>query len=329
MTDEENITEQPSTMAQKPSGSKTAPPVAPKPAWFPQSLRKIWNDQEQRKHADSSKERSPAGIRRSFGDKSTSFVSNMSIKQKIHSFETFSSPGPQVKRSSVRRPTAPSTSVSLMEEKCASVCSFSPGSHVDHDKSPHKFPKQMQSDQSSSDGEKNNGADSAELSGIIPATFEDCHQVDTKTCENQPPSSESTIESELSPSNTINSDPSMVKNDVHLTTDHTDAKVLTSDQESESEIVDISRSAESNLLSATSARSSENYAEISSDGNIEETPEEILKTSQSSTPPTEDPFLKTEGEQFGKIIAFSNQVSTATPSDHETNETSVEYFQTL
>ncbi|XP_037549268.1 pro-interleukin-16 [Nematolebias whitei] len=309
MTDEENVTEQASTMAQKPSGLKTAPPVAPKPAWFPQSLRKIWNDQEQRKHAYSSEEKSPAGISRSFGDKSTSFERNMSIKQKIHSFETFSSPGPQVKRSSVRRPTAPSTSVSLLEEKSASVCSFSLGSH---DKSQHKFPKQTQSDQFSCDGKINNGADSAELSGIIPATFEDCHQTDAKTCENQPPSSESSSESELSLCNIINSDPSMVKNDAHLTPDQNDAKVQTSDQESEREMVDISNSTESSLLSATPARSSENPAEISSDGNTEETPGEMLKSSQSSTPPTEEPSPKTEEEeQFGKIIAFSNQVSQA------------------
>lgn len=326
MTDEENVTEQSSTVAQKPSGSKTAPPVAPKPAWFPQSLRKIWTEQEQRKHANSSEEKS-AGISRRFGDKSTSFERNMSIKQKIHSFETFSSPGPQVKKSSVRRPSAPSTSVSLMEEKSASICSFSPGSH---DKSQQKFPKQMQSDQFSCDGKINNGADSAELSGIVPATFEDCHQTDTKTCENQPPSSESSTESELSLCNTINSDPSMVKNDAHLTPDHNDAKVQTFDQESEQEIVAINKSTEFNLLSATPARSSENDAEISSEGNTEETPGEMLKTSQSSTPPTEDQSLKTEeGEKFGKIIAFSNQVSTVTPSDHETNETSIEYFLTL
>uniref|UniRef100_A0A3Q3BD70 PDZ domain-containing protein n=1 Tax=Kryptolebias marmoratus TaxID=37003 RepID=A0A3Q3BD70_KRYMA len=234
MTDEENITEQPSTVAQKPSGSKTAPPVAPKPAWFHQSLRKIRNDQEQRKHANSSGEKSSAGLSRSFGDRSTSSGSKMSIKQKIHSFESFSSPEPQDKRSSVRRPPAPSTSVSSMNEKPA-------------------------------------------------------------------------------------------KNDAHLPPVHSDATVLTSEQEPEPEEVDISRSTESDGLSATAARSCENDA----DGTIEETPGELLKKSQSPVPPTDNQSMKTEeGEQFGKILAFSNQVTCprGTPSGHETN---VGYFQTL
>ncbi|XP_037835967.1 pro-interleukin-16 isoform X1 [Kryptolebias marmoratus] len=296
MTDEENITEQPSTVAQKPSGSKTAPPVAPKPAWFHQSLRKIRNDQEQRKHANSSGEKSSAGLSRSFGDRSTSSGSKMSIKQKIHSFESFSSPEPQDKRSSVRRPPAPSTSVSSMNEKPAALCSSSPGSHEGHDKSQHD----MQSDQSTCDEEKTN-----EPSGIISATLEDCPQTEIETSENQPPSNESTTEPELS---LCNSNPSVEKNDAHLPPVHSDATVLTSEQEPEPEEVDISRSTESDGLSATAARSCENDA----DGTIEETPGELLKKSQSPVPPTDNQSMKTEeGEQFGKILAFSNQVSQA------------------
>uniref|UniRef100_A0A8C5GZC1 Uncharacterized protein n=1 Tax=Gouania willdenowi TaxID=441366 RepID=A0A8C5GZC1_GOUWI len=57
---------------------KKGPPVAPKPAWFLQSLRRIQDEQNQRRQRKSEEQLS--GIR-----------SRMSIKQKISSFENFSS----------------------------------------------------------------------------------------------------------------------------------------------------------------------------------------------------------------------------------------------
>ncbi|XP_028298934.1 pro-interleukin-16 [Gouania willdenowi] len=60
------------------SGPKKGPPVAPKPAWFLQSLRRIQDEQNQRRQRKSEEQLS--GIR-----------SRLSIKQKISSFESFSS----------------------------------------------------------------------------------------------------------------------------------------------------------------------------------------------------------------------------------------------
>lgn len=307
VTDEKNFTEHPATVAQKPPGWKTAPPVAPKPAWIHQSLRKIRNDQEQRKHAISSEEKSPAGLSRSFKDRSASSGGNMSIKQKIHSFESFSSPGPQDRRSSVRRPTASSTSVSLME-KPEGLCSFSSGSDVEHENIQHEFPKEMKSDQSTCDGEKNNGEDTVQTSGNTSATLEDGHQ--SKPPENQPPFNEFTTNPELSLCDTRDSDPNVEKYDAHQSLVHNNANVPTSKQESEPEKVDIDELKECDVPSATTSRTSENEAKICSDEEVEKTPGEPLKTSQSPAPPTENQGLNTkEGEQFGKIIAFSNQVT--------------------
>lgn len=84
--------------------------MAPKPAWFRQSLRKIRDEQDQKK-----------GFSRSFGARSGSPAANLSIKQKIHSFETFSnSEAPE--NGGHRRPGA--TSLTVMESK---------GPHASHD----------------------------------------------------------------------------------------------------------------------------------------------------------------------------------------------------
>lgn len=231
----------------------------------------------------------------------------MSIKQKIHSFETFSSPGPEERRSSIRRPTASSISVPLMEEKSAGLCSFSSGSDVDHEKIQQKIPEEMKSDQSTCEAERNHGGDSVQTSGNISATLGDCHQ--SKTSENQPHLNESSTRAELSACDTMDS-PNMEKDAAHQSLLHHNTNVSTSKQESEPKKVDLSELKECNLPSATTSRTSENDAKICSDEEVEKTPGEPLKTSQSPAPPTDNQGLKSrEGEQFEKMIAFSNQVS--------------------
>ncbi|XP_029688126.1 LOW QUALITY PROTEIN: pro-interleukin-16-like [Takifugu rubripes] len=105
----ENICRNPATMTERatlpslnatvetpepdvPPGEKKGPPVAPKPPWFRQSLRKILDERDQRKSVKPAEQRPHMGFNRSFGGRSSSSAANLSIKQKIYSFETFSSP---------------------------------------------------------------------------------------------------------------------------------------------------------------------------------------------------------------------------------------------
>ncbi|XP_068168403.1 pro-interleukin-16 isoform X2 [Antennarius striatus] len=86
-------------------GPKMGPPVAPKPSWFQQSLRKIRDEQDQKTRW------SAVGCDRGAGVRSASAAGNLSIKQKINSFEIFSSPEGSEKGAN-RRPLASSRSYS-------------------------------------------------------------------------------------------------------------------------------------------------------------------------------------------------------------------------
>lgn len=100
---------------------KQGPPVAPKPAWFRQSLRKIREEQKQQKPSKSGSDLPcSASYSRSFGARSQTASANLSIKQKIHSFETFSGSESPEKTSTVaasRRPVAASTSLQLINKE--------------------------------------------------------------------------------------------------------------------------------------------------------------------------------------------------------------------
>ncbi|CAL8350703.1 unnamed protein product [Merluccius merluccius] len=108
-----NLTMQP--RPEDPLEAKKAPPVAPKPAWIRQNLRSIKNGHYQREIPRSTEQKPAVGLTRSFGSslRSTSSTANLSFKEKINSFETFSSPGPREKMAH-RRFLAPSTSLPLM-----------------------------------------------------------------------------------------------------------------------------------------------------------------------------------------------------------------------
>uniref|UniRef100_A0A3B3BQR3 PDZ domain-containing protein n=1 Tax=Oryzias melastigma TaxID=30732 RepID=A0A3B3BQR3_ORYME len=98
------ISAEPPDEAPKLSEPKKGPPVAPKPTWFSQSLRKM-RDEELK----------------SFGGRAAPPPTRMSIKQKIHSFENFSSPDGGEGGGS-RRPVAPCTPPPAVEKegRCAS-----------------------------------------------------------------------------------------------------------------------------------------------------------------------------------------------------------------
>ncbi|XP_046897228.1 pro-interleukin-16 isoform X2 [Hypomesus transpacificus] len=106
-----------STRSEDPSGEKKGPPVAPKPTWVRQSLRSIRNGRGQQEKDTPPEHRARVGGTRTFGVnlRSASSAANLSIKQKIHSFETFSSPE-GVQNGSIRRALGPSSSLPLLDK---------------------------------------------------------------------------------------------------------------------------------------------------------------------------------------------------------------------
>ncbi|XP_047435902.1 pro-interleukin-16 [Mugil cephalus] len=285
------------------SESKTGPPVAPKPTWFRQSLRKIRDEQDHKKQAKASEPRSAVGSSRSFGVRPASSSSNQSIRQKISSFETFSSPdGPE--KGVNRRPVAPSTSLPLLEKECKSS---SPASHRDHEKSKNEFHKEIESEPPASKREANIP------SAITSDTSDEASTI--KTPVDEPPFIQSP--SDLLPADTSSTDLNSGFNESHSAAhDDDDETVLPSKQESEHEKEDLIGSTESTVLSpATSMRCGQAEEENTSDQKDEDGEdghEKLPRTTLSAAPPTEtDPMTSPEGEGLGKIIAFSNQVSQA------------------
>ncbi|KAM6942748.1 pro-interleukin-16 [Xenentodon cancila] len=314
-------------VAQNPLGPKTAPPVAPKPAWFRQSLKKIRDDQDQKKQARA--ELRPAeGFSRNFGGRSGPVSSSVAVKQKINSFEFLSE---TQEKGGVIRP--------VMEKKSLSLCTSHPTSHGDHGMGKCEFPN---------DTESNQPKPASAASSVFTADSHKSCQTEVKSYENNlltvtqsshhlhvfndnlspsnavagssvdvPPSNAvagSSVDvppsntapglfDDLQPSNTVPMDLQSTLHDASLASVHDDSKALTSRQESEPEKEDISSSAESRVLPLqASERSAPTEAESSSE----------TAGSLGTDPFTESPALKEqEREQLGKIIAFSNQVSQA------------------
>uniref|UniRef100_A0A3B4AK88 PDZ domain-containing protein n=1 Tax=Periophthalmus magnuspinnatus TaxID=409849 RepID=A0A3B4AK88_9GOBI len=98
---------------------KQGPPVAPKPVWYRQSLKKIREEQTQKKTTKSPVDPpSSVGYSRSFGSRGqTSSNTNLSIRQKIHSFETFSSPESPEKVITAKRQVSTSSSLPTIEKE--------------------------------------------------------------------------------------------------------------------------------------------------------------------------------------------------------------------
>lgn len=291
--------------APKASGSKKAPPVAPKPAWFNLSLKKIQNNQDQRKQTGDSEERPTVGVTRSQGGRSIIGAVNMSIKQKIRSFETYSSPAAKDIKAS-RRSTSLSNSLSLIEKGSASPHHSYPASDTHDAKSKQDIPNEMQSDQSTSVGNENI---SVPDSGITSATYKDCCQTNPKSSEDKLSCNEIFVS--IPPSKTICSENDSEIGDAILASVQVDSIQQPHKHELESEKVDINRSTEVSVLPSASSvgmnqqEAGNNLGEDS--GNYSE---ELLD--KNTCPTTEcQPQKNQKGEDFGKIIAFSNQVSQA------------------
>ncbi|XP_067453826.1 pro-interleukin-16 isoform X2 [Thunnus thynnus] len=295
----------PETKCETSPESKKGPPVAPKPAWFRQSLRKIRNEQAQKKIAKPAEQRPTAGFNRSFGVKSASSAANLSIKQKIHSFETFSTPESPEKGDN-RRPVAPSTSLPLMEKESGSQNS----PLGEYGKSKNEIPKEIQVSQSASAGETDSTP-----SAVTCSTPEACSQT-TATFSEAEPSTQSPTDPP--PSDTTSTDPESGINDSHSAPVHNNMDVSPSEQEPDPQRENVSRSTESEVLpcagltSVTSNQPEGESPPVGTEGDGSQSQGKLFSQTPSAPASTDINSLRgLEGESLGKILAFSNQVSQA------------------
>ncbi|XP_056269739.1 pro-interleukin-16 isoform X2 [Pseudoliparis swirei] len=280
-----------------PSGAKLGPPVAPKPAWFRKSLRKIWDEQDEKTQAKPAEQRSAMGFNRSFGVRFTSSAANLSIKQKIHSFETFSCREVPEKGGN-RKPVAPSNSIPLDTESKSH-----PASHGGYGKGTHEI---LDPNQSAFVRDTNKIV-SATPSPITLSSSKECSQTPTKSFDDEPLSIQSPTDLPLS--DTFSTDLDSGTNDSHSQV-HDDSSIFPTKQESELGRVDLNGTTECKVLpSTTSMRSNKVEGESPS----EETEDDGAQSQgRSAVPPADRNTLGgLEGESLGKILAFSNQVSQA------------------
>uniref|UniRef100_UPI001ED7D40E pro-interleukin-16 n=1 Tax=Scatophagus argus TaxID=75038 RepID=UPI001ED7D40E len=288
--------------SETPSGAKKGPPVAPKPTWFRQSLRKIRDEQDQKKQDKPAEQKPTVGFSRNFGVRSASSAANLSIKQKIHSFETFSS-SESPEKGGNRRPVAPTTSLPLMEQK-----SRSPASHGDYEKGKYEIPNEIPPNQPAPAREKDSTTVTAATSAI---TSEACSQSTDKSSEDEPPPIQDSTDLPLS--DPISTDLNSGLLDSHSSPVHDDSNAL-SKQQPKLEREDFSRSTESEVLPPVTSMKSSQAEGKSHPGEGDEgrSQERLVNTTLSAGAPTDGPpqgGLEKEG--LGKIIAFSNQVSQA------------------
>ncbi|XP_031156838.2 pro-interleukin-16 isoform X1 [Sander lucioperca] len=284
----------PENTFETPPEVKMAPPVAPKPIWFRQSLRKLRDEQGQKKQAKAAEQRPAVVFNRSSGVRSTSSAANLSIKQKIHSFETFSSPeGPE--KGGNRRSVAPSASLPLEKESGSP-----PFSHGNCGKGEHKIPEEIQASVKETD--------STHVSAITSSASEASSQTTAKETEDEPPSIQSPTDLLLS--ETISEELDSGIHDSHSAPVHDDRNVFPSKQECELEREHLTRSTECEVLPpVTSVRSSEAEGESPPEGTEEDGAQSQGKLQTPATDSNAPRGL--EGESLERILAFSNQVSQA------------------
>lgn len=277
--------------SETPPEAKKGPPVAPKPTWFRQSLRKIRDDQkkDQKKQDKSVEQRTPVGFSRRFGVRSASSGA-LSIKQKIHSFETFSNPG-----GPVGGPVAASSSLPVKENESR----HHPPSHGDYGKGKDELPKEIHANQSV--GETDSTAVTATPSAITSSSTE--AQPTAKSSEDEPPPTESPTDLPLS--DTIGIDPDSGTHDSHSAPVHNERNASPSQQNSELGREGLSRTAESKGLPPTTSVAFSQVTMMS--------PPEVMdgdgaQTVSAAAPTDSHPQRVLEGESLGKILTFSNQV---------------------
>lgn len=192
------------TPSEFPPGAKKGPPVAPKPPWFRQSLRRILDERERKKPDKAAAQRPHMGFSRSFGGRSASSAANLSIKQKIHSFETFSTPA---------------ESVMVDNRKPACVSSSCPP---------------VETESRSHSGSVSNGKDEVpeETQANPPPSVS---TIDPSTSEGQPEHSQEQPMSNQEPTDLEVADLDSGSNDAVSSPDHNERNTSPSEQESETE----------------------------------------------------------------------------------------------
>lgn len=285
----------PENTSETPPGAKKVPPVAPKPTWFRQSLRKIRDEQNQKKQHKPAEQRPSVSFSRSFGVRSASSAASLSIKQKIHSFETFSSPGGPEKGGN-RRPVAASSSLPLMEKESRSH----PASHGDYGRGKDEVPKEIQANQSAPVGETDSTPVTVKLSAITSSTIEARTAMST---EDEPPPSQSPTDLPLSDTTHTDLD-SGIHGSVSAPV-HDDSNALPSKQESELEREGLSRSTDTRVLPPTTSL---RFSQAEGKSPPEGTEGDGAQHVSAAAPTDSHPQRGLEGESLGKILTFSNQV---------------------
>ncbi|KAM8894734.1 pro-interleukin-16 isoform 2-T2 [Spinachia spinachia] len=286
-------------ISETPFGAKFGPPVAPKPAWFRKSLRKIEDEQEQRKQAKPTEERSAVGFDRSVGVRSTCSTAKLSIKQKIHSFETFSNLEVPEK-GAIRRPLAASNTLNLDKDSKSP-----PASHREDGNGKYEIPKEIEANKSAFVFETNHTLETASPSAITFSSSDACSQP-AESPDDEPHSSQSFNDRPLFETISANMD-SGKHDSVQV---HKDRNVFPTTQGPELKRVDLTGATECKVPpSVTSVGFSKVRGESSpgrtgKDGTQTHGPGE--STTLQAVPPA-DRGGGLEEEGLGKILAFSNQ----------------------
>lgn len=277
----------PENISEIPQEAKKGPPVAPKPAWFRQSLKKIQGGQGQRTPDKTPEQKPLVTFSRGFGVRSaSSSSSNLSIKQKIHSFETFSSSsGPE--KGNNRRPLP--TSPSVTKEPRSHY-----GSQEDNLK---EVPKKSQDNVAAGSEETDDTESKAKLSANTSCTSE--AQTTAPEIDHPP------IQS---PGDHPHSDitETGLESDKHALSDPgcTNSSALPPMQESESESEGFSKSTDIKDIPPKTSSAPQTEEEVAPD-RTEEPATQIAPTAA----PTEehDPQKGSDGES--KILTFSHKVT--------------------
>ncbi|CAJ1048665.1 pro-interleukin-16 [Xyrichtys novacula] len=275
--------------SETPPDGKKGPPVAPKPSWFRQSIKKIQDEQDQKKHAKPTGEGRGSGFNRNFGIRSASAATNLSIKQKIHSFESFSSPDGQGKESS-RRPVAPSASLPLMEKESRGYLT----SNTDSRKGKDQIFEEVQTTQTECNRAEESVSVTPSAVSSLSSTSVACSQADEPASILAP--------MDLQPSDVIST--SVVSG-------------IPEPQESQDVTVNPIRVTESEVqLPATSEANSEaegdTPVEEKDGGEVQSQEGNLPSTDLCTSPSTEGQQQRgLEDESLGKILAFSDQFSQA------------------
>lgn len=299
----------PENNSESPSGTKKGPPVAPKPAWFRQSLRKIGEDHKMQ--ALPAEQRRAVAFNKRFGIRSASTATSLSIKQKIHSFETFSSPETP-ENGDARRTVAPCSSLPLMEKEPKSRLSPS----KEYGRNNNNPPREQQPTSAAEDNTQTSAS---------PAAVNSSNLTEDSFSERAPSSTQSPIDPP--PTETNNTLPESATKDSNSAPVHSVVDVGPTKAEDN---VDSSRSEESDVSPAavlTTVRSSQAEEEMSPEKTEEERAESQRR--RVSQPP--GVVLSNDGncvqsleeESLGRILVFSNQVFCW--FEHQTGTTTIKY----